>query len=75
MDKLKTLLDHNLTALCEAEPYFAPNFAAARVLLDAAKAGNGGLTFGATTCGPHGCSCGNRACLHQTAWRVYVGVR
>ena len=73
MDRLKTTLDRNLAVLCEREPYFAPNFAAARVLLDSARAGNGGLTFGKVVCGPQGCSCGNRACLHMTGWRIYVG--
>ena len=74
MDKLTRLLDRNLAQLTEREPYFAPNFAAARVLLDSAHAGNGGLHFpGGAVCGPRGCTCSNRACLHPTCWRVYRG--
>ncbi len=72
MDRLKTLLDANLAALCASERYFAPNFAAARVLLDAAKVGNGGLCWvSGAVCDEHGCTCGNRGCLHQTAWRIF----
>lgn len=76
MDRLHTLLDAHLAALTAAEPYFAPNFAAARRLLDGAKAGNHGLTWATgAVCGAQGCSCGDRGCLHQTAWRLFVGVR
>lgn len=70
----KAQLDHNMARLSTAEPYFAPNFAAARPLLDSAKASGEGLRFpSGATCGPEGCSCGNRGCLHTTAWRVYHG--
>lgn len=74
MDKLETMLNANLARLSEAERYFAPSFAAARNLLDAAHAGNGGLIFpSGAVCGPQGCDCGDRGCLHTVAWRVYVG--
>lgn len=76
MKKLAALLDRNLAALSQAEPYFAPCFLAARALLDNAKAGNAGLSWSSgAVCGPRGCSCGNRGCLHATAWRVFVGVQ
>jgi hypothetical protein len=73
MDKLHTMLDRHLATLTEREPYFAPNFQAARVLLDGAIAGNGGLIWPHAVCGPLGCSCGNRACLHRICWRIYCG--
>lgn len=65
-------LDCNVAQLAQAEPYFAPNFKAARVLLDGARESKEGLIFpSGAVCGPRGCSCGNRGCLHQTAWRVF----
>jgi hypothetical protein len=74
MTKIKGLLDAHLAQLAQAEPYFAPNFQAARVLLDSALDKDGGLRWASgATCGPRGCSCGNKACLHATAWRLYVG--
>lgn len=75
MDRLKTMLDANVASLCEKERYFAPAFQAARNLLDSATAHNGGLAFpSGAVAGPQGCSCGNRACLHQVAWRIFRGV-
>jgi hypothetical protein len=74
MDRLKTMLDQHAAQLSQAEPYFAPNFERARVLLDGAQAGNGGLSWASgAVCGAQGCSCGNRGCLHMTAWRVFRG--
>jgi len=68
------LIDRNLAALCEKERYFAPTFQAARRMLDHAIVGNGGIVFSSgATCGPNGCSCGNPACLHRVAWRLYTG--
>jgi hypothetical protein len=72
MERLKALLDANAAALTEQEPYFAANFAAARIILDGARAHNVGLTWASgAVCGAHGCSCGNKGCLHVTAWRIY----
>lgn len=69
---LSTLFDRNAAALTAREPYFAPTFESARSLLDAAHAGNGGLHWSTgAVCGPHGCSCGDKACLHQVSWRIY----
>lgn len=65
-------LDANAARLCAREPYFAPNFEAARALLQAATIDADGLYWsGGALCGPQGCSCGNRGCLHQTAWRIF----
>lgn len=67
-------LDRNLAALCAKERFFTPTFTAARNLLDAAWADNTGLHFPmGDIAGPHGCTCGNRGCLHQVAWRVWNG--
>ena len=74
MKTLTPMIERNLAALCEKERYFAPAFMAARNLLDAAHASNGGLMFpSGAVCGPQGCSCGDRACLHAVAWRVFRG--
>jgi hypothetical protein len=74
MDRLKTMLDRHVAALAEREPFFAPNFAAARVILDGAKVDNVGLRWASgAVCGPSGCSCGNRGCLHAVAWRLFRG--
>lgn len=74
MNRLDPMLDRNLAALSAAEPYFAPAFQAARNLLDGAVVGNNGLHFpSGAIAGPHGCTCGNRACLHQVGWRIYRG--
>jgi hypothetical protein len=68
--------DRNLALLCERERYFAPSFQAARTLMDAVTVGAGGLTFpSGAVAGPLGCTCGNRACLHQVAWRIFEGGR
>lgn len=76
MERMKDLLDAHLAALISAEPYFAPNFTAARRLLDGAKACNGGLRWSTgAVCGPQGCSCSDRGCLHRLSWLVFVGVR
>lgn len=73
MEQLKQLLDANVARLSERERYFAASFQAARNLLDAATIGNGGLSFpSGAVAGPHGCSCGNRACLHQVGWRIFT---
>lgn len=75
MERMKELLDAHLAALIAREPYFAPNFTAARRLLDGAKIGNNGLTWhSGAVCGPTGCSCSDRGCLHRLSWRVFVGV-
>ncbi len=73
MDKLKGLLDRNVTALCERERYFTAAFLAARNLLDRAHAHDAGLAFpSGEVCGPQGCSCGDRGCLHAVAWKIYT---
>ena len=65
--------DRNLARLSAAEPYFAPNFTAARPLLDSAKSSGDGLTFpSGAVCGAHGCTCGDTGCLHRVAWRIYA---
>ncbi len=70
----RTQLDANLARLSALEPYFAPNFAAARPMLDSAKEDGGALRFpSGATCDSTGCSCGNRGCLHVTAFRVWMG--
>ncbi|HEU5100642.1 MAG TPA: hypothetical protein VFU22_16545 [Roseiflexaceae bacterium] len=76
MDRLKQRLDANLTALIRREPFFSETYRAARQLLNGARASTGGLMWpsGAQT-GPHGCSCGDRSCLHQVGWRIYTGGR
>ena len=72
----KARLDQHLAALCAREPYFAPSFAAARVLLNASRVGNGSLMWSSgARCGARGCSCGDRGCLHAVAWRLYQGGR
>lgn len=72
MERLSKMLDRNVAALCEQERYFTASFIAARQLLDGAHVGNGGLLFpSGSLVGPRGCSCGDRACLHQVAWRIY----
>lgn len=75
MTKLTRLLDANLAALCEREPTWTPTYQAARRLLDSAKAGNGGLHWklSGATCGPLGCDCGDRGCLHPYSWKIYQG--
>lgn len=70
-------LDKRLDAACRAlearEPWFAPNFEAARALLNSATFGAGVVKFPhGIVCGPDGCNCGNRACLHAGAWRMYA---
>lgn len=73
MERLRDLLDANTAALCERERYFTASFRAARNLLDAAHAGNVGLEFpSGAVCGPGGCSCGDRGCLHSVAWRIFT---
>lgn len=70
----KQTLDQHLAALCAKERYFIPAFTAARNLLDAVEADTTGLHFpSGAVAGPHGCTCGNRACLHQVAWRIWNG--
>lgn len=72
-DLMQAMLDRNLAALCEKERYFAPSFHAARNLLDAALVSNTGLLFpSGAIAGPHGCTCGNRGCLHLVGWRIYA---
>lgn len=72
MHRLANMFDRNVAAMCAKERYFAPAFHAARNLLDNVLADNTGLHFpSGAIAGPHGCSCGNRACLHQVAWRIY----
>ncbi len=74
MTKIKGLLDRHLAQLSQAEPFFAPTFERARMLLDGAAIGNGGLRWASgAVCGPQGCTCGNRACLHAVGWRIYTG--
>jgi hypothetical protein len=73
VERLKAKLDANTAALTKLEPYFGPNFAAARIILDGARADNVGLSWASgAVCGPQGCSCGNTGCLHQICWRIYA---
>ena len=66
-------LDQACAALAAKEPWFAPNFLAARAILHTATCGAGIVKFPhGVRCGPEGCSCGNRACLHQLGWKMYT---
>lgn len=70
-------LDKRLDAACRAlearEPWFAPNFEAARALLHTARCGAGIVKFpNGIVCGPDGCNCANRACLHPLCFRMYA---
>jgi hypothetical protein len=72
VERLKAKLDASCAQLCANEPYFTPNFQAARIILDGARAGNTGLRWASgAICGPLGCTCGDKGCLHQVCWRIY----
>jgi hypothetical protein len=72
VERLREMLDRNTQALTAAEPYFGPNFAAARIILDGARADNVGLHWASgAVAGPQGCTCGNTGCLHTVCWRIY----
>lgn len=74
MKPLSTMLNRNARALSKKEPTFAPQFDAARRLLNSAMIGNGGLVWASgAVCGPEGCTCGNPACLHRPAYRIFIG--
>lgn len=66
-------IDQNLAILTDKEPFFAETYEAARALLHHCYADNGGLHFAGGVCGPQGCTCGQPACLHRIAFRLYVG--
>lgn len=68
-------IDRNLATLTAKEPFFAETYEAARALLHHCYTGNGGLHFSGAVCGPQGCSCGQPACLHRIAFRLYAGER
>lgn len=70
-------LNERLDAACRAlearEPWFTPNFEAARALLHSATFGAGVVKYpNGVRCGPEGCSCNNPACLHRLGWKMYA---